>query len=55
MTRGLRLFNKNIGGSKSERMCIAAESCPVPVPESRVQPEEGPVNGGGNYDPLKVA
>ena len=36
-------------------MCIAVEACPVPVPEDRVQPEEGPVNGGGNSDPLKVA
>ena len=55
VTRGLRLFNKNIGGSKPERVCIAAETCPVRVPESWVQPEEGPVNGGGNSDPLKVA
>ena len=55
MTRGLRLFNKNIGGSKRESVCIAAETCPVRVPESPVQREEGPVNGGGNSDPLKVA
>ena len=55
VTRGLRLFNKNTGGSKPERVCTAAETCPVPVPESPVQGEEGPVNGGGNYDPLKVA
>lgn len=55
MTRGLRLFNKNVGGSEPERVCIAVEACPVPVPEDRVQPEEGPVNGGGNSDPLKVA
>ena len=55
VTRELRLFNKNIGGSESERMCIAAESCSVSVSEARVQPEEGPINSGGNYDPLKVA
>ena len=55
MTRGLRLFNKNIGGSESERMCITAESCPVAVSETPVQRNEGPLNGGGNYDPLKVA
>ena len=55
MTRGPRLFNKNIGDCQSERMCIVAESCPVAVSESGFQPEEGPLNGGGNYDPLKVA
>ena len=55
VTKGPRLFNKNIGGSESERMCIAAESCPVTVSQIRVQPDEGPLNGGGNYDPLKVA
>ncbi len=55
VTRELRLFNKNTGHSKSERMCIVAEACPVTVSENRVQPDEGPLNGGGNYDPLKVA
>ena len=55
VTRGGRLFNKNIAGCKPERVSTAGESCPVRVPEGRVQPEEGPVNGGGNYDPLKVA
>ena len=55
MARGLRLFNKNTGGRKTVRLSMAAEACPVPVPESPVQGEEGPVNGGGNYDPLKVA
>ena len=55
MTRELRLFNKNICGRKFERICMAAEACPVPVSESPVQRDEGPVNGGGNYDPLKVA
>ena len=55
VTRELRLFNKNICGRKFERICMAAEACPVPVSESPVQRDEGPVNGGGNYDPLKVA
>lgn len=55
MTRGHRLFNKNAGDSEPERVCIVAESCPVAVSEGRVQPEEGPLNGGGNSDPLKVA
>ena len=54
MTRELRLFNKNIGRRKTERLCMAAESCPVPVSETPFQWDEGPVNGGGNYDPLKV-
>ena len=55
MTGELRLFNKNIGRRKTERLCMAAESCPVPVSENSVQGGEGPVNGGGNYDPLKVS
>src|SRR5207249_6388265 len=46
-----RLFNQNIGGRQIERLCTAAEACPVLVSESRFQPDEGPVNGGGNYDP----
>ena len=33
---------------------MVAEACPVLVSENRVQPGEGPVNGRGNYDPLKV-
>ena len=36
-------------------MCIAAETCPVRVSENPVQGDEGPVDGGGNHDPLKVA
>ena len=55
MTRGLRLFIKNTGDCESERMCIVAESCPVAVSENSFQREEGPLNGGGNHDPLKVA
>ena len=54
VTREPRLFNQNIGGRQIERLCTAAEACPVLVSESRFQPDEGPVNGGGNYDPLKV-
>src|SRR5207249_4495040 len=46
-----RLFNQNVGGRQIERFCTAAEACPVLVSESRFQPDEGPVNGGGNYDP----
>ena len=54
VTREPRLFNQNVGGRQIERLCTAAEACPVLVSESRFQPDEGPVNGGGNYDPLKV-
>ncbi len=55
MTRELRLFNKNTDNRKCESMCMVVESCPVTVSETRFQPDEGPLNGGGNYDPLKVA
>lgn len=39
----------------SPKVCTGADACPVPVCEARVQPGEAPVNGGGNYNPLKVA
>ena len=55
VTRALRLSNNNIGDRKSARTRTVTESCPVRVSEHRVQADEGPVNGGGNYDPLKVA
>ena len=55
MTRGARLFNKNIAPSKPERVCTGGDTCPVPAREAGVQPSEAPVNGGGNYNPLKVA
>jgi hypothetical protein len=55
VTRALRLFNKNTGDRKRENVCMVADSCPVAVSESPVQRDEGPLNGGGNYDPLKVA
>ncbi len=54
VTRALRLFTKNVGGRQIERSCTAAEACPVLVSENLFQRGEGPVNGGGNYDPLKV-
>lgn len=34
VTRGFRLFNKNIGSRKTVRLCTAIESCPVVVPET---------------------
>ncbi len=55
MTRTLRLSSNNIGDRKSARTRTVTESCPVRVSEHPVQWGEGPVNGGGNYDPLKVA
>ena len=54
MTRGERLFTKNTGHCKAERLSIVADACSLPVPESGVQPEEGPVKSGGNSDPLKI-
>ena len=51
VTREPRLFTQNIGGRQIERLCTAAEACPVLVSESSFQRDEGPVNGGGNYDP----
>ncbi len=55
MTRGDRLFNKNLANRKPERVCMVSESCPVEVCEVGVQLNEAPPNGGGNYNPLKVA
>jgi hypothetical protein len=55
VTRELRLSSNNTGDRKSERTRTVTESCPVQVSETPVQRNEGPVNGGGNYDPLKVA
>ena len=55
VSRELRLFNKNIGNCQIERLRIVPESCSVLVSETGFQPSEGPVNSGGNYDPLKVA
>ena len=55
MTRELQLSNNNIADREPVRASTIRESCPVQVPEDPVQREEGPVNGGGNYDPLKVA
>ncbi|GAA0478959.1 hypothetical protein GCM10008985_38900 [Halococcus dombrowskii] len=54
-TRTLQLSNNNTGDRKSARTRTVTESCPVRVSEHPVQRDEGPVNGGGNYDPLKVA
>ena len=53
--RGVPARLRNIGGRKPERVCTAPESWPVPVPEARVQPGQGPVNAGSNSDSLKVA
>ncbi len=55
MTRGERLFTKNTGHRKVERLCTMADACSLPVPESPLQGEEGLVKSGGNSDPLKVA
>ena len=54
-TRTLRLSNNNIGDRQAARPRTITESCSVRVSEHPLQWGEGPVNGGGNYDPLKVA
>ena len=55
MTRGERLFIKNTGHCKVERLSIVADACSLPVPERPFQRKEGLVKSGGNSDPLKVA
>ncbi len=55
VTGGIRLFNKNLGLRKVVRPCMEADTCPAVVSQTPVQRNEGPLNGGGNYDPLKVA
>lgn len=55
VTRGVRLFTKNTGHRRAERLSMMADVCSLPVPEYRFQPGEGLVKSGGNSDPLKVA
>ncbi len=55
MTREGQLSNNNTGDRKSVRISTVTDSCPVAVSESPFQGDEGPLNGGGNSDPLKVA
>jgi len=50
VTRGERLFNKNAGDCKSERMSTVSEACPAAVGETLVQQGEAPQSGGGNSD-----
>ena len=54
VSRGLRLFNKNVAYCEGESLGTVSEFCPVAVRESSVQRAEAPLNGGGNYNPLKV-
>ena len=55
ITRGVRLFTKNTGHRRPERVSMVADVCSLLVPESPVQGKEGLVKSGGNSDPLKVA
>ena len=55
VTRRVRLFTKNTGHRNTERLCMVADACSLPVPECGFQSEEGLVKSGGNSDPLKVA
>ena len=50
----VRLFNKNLTYCYAERLCIVSDVCPVPVLEPPVQRSEELVNGGSNYNSLKV-
>ena len=54
VTRGDRLFNKNIADCYPVRARTVSEAFPLLVTEASVQRSEGPVKGGGNCDPLKV-
>ncbi len=55
MTKAVRLFNKNVIDCESAKMCIVDDVCPVSVPETLFQGSQGLINGGGNYNSLKVA
>lgn len=48
VTSGVRLFTKNTGHRRAERLSMMADVCSLPVPESRFQPEVGLVKSGGN-------
>ena len=54
-TKGSRLFNKNTTSCEAERLCIRGDVCPVRVSEYPFQGVKGLVNGGSNYNFLKVA
>ncbi len=55
MTKAVRLFNKNVIDCESAKMCIVDDVCPVSVPKTPFQGSKGLINGGGNYNSLKVA
>ena len=54
VTKDVRLFNKNLTFCKAARPCIESDVCPVSVPKTWFQPGQGLVNGGSNYNSLKV-
>ncbi len=49
ITRGERLFIKNTNHRRAETLSTMVDACSLPVPERRVQPEEGLVKSGGNF------
>lgn len=55
ITREERLFNKNIADCYPVMARTVSEAFPLLVTEAFFQGSEGPVKGGGNSDPLKVA
>jgi hypothetical protein len=55
VTREVRLFNKNVTFRQPVRVSMGGDVCPVPVLETPVQRSQELVNGGSNYNSLKVA
>lgn len=54
MTKAVRLFNKNTALRQPEMVYMEGDACSV-VESETPSGSEGPLNSGGNYDPLKVA
>ena len=55
ITKEVRLFNKNQTDCEPVKVCIVSDVCPVRVLQTPFQGSQGLVNGGGNYNSLKVA
>ena len=54
ITKEARLFNKNLAFRKSEKISMEGDVCPVPVPQTSLQWSQRLVNGGNNYNSLKL-
>ena len=55
VTKEVRLFNKNLTFCEPAKVCTEGDICPVSVPKTLFQESQGLVNGGSNYNSLKVA